>query len=70
MKSSAITLAALAAGLSIASGMDARAMAEAESFRSPSRGNGGKRAHRSVGTKAYQRKAAKARNVRRARSFS
>lgn len=68
MRSSAITLAALAAGLSITSGLDARAMAEAETFRAPSRGKGGKRALRSVGTKVYQRKALKARNVRRQRA--
>lgn len=35
-----------------------------------SRGKGGKRAHRSIGTKANARAAAKSRNVRRARAAS
>lgn len=71
MRSTAITLAALAASLSIASGVDAQAMSGPVPRLRPSsasRGKGGKRAHRSVGTKAYQRKALKARNVRRNRA--
>lgn len=56
---------AIAAAMQLPLGARDLALAQIPAY--VSRGKGGKRPHRSVGTKAYQRAACKARNVQRNR---